>query len=94
MTQLRHWRGHLFRVLRLGPRRLFARPGRLVVDLSQTPTVDADGIDLLLDLHRRSVAAGGELVLRAPNSRVRRLLELARVSGVLTIEERQAEALR
>jgi hypothetical protein len=28
MTQLRNWRG----VLRLGPRRLFGRPGRLVVD--------------------------------------------------------------
>ena len=32
MTQLRHRRGPLSRVLRLGPRRLFARPGCLVVD--------------------------------------------------------------
>src|SRR4029077_5020986 len=32
ITQLRHWRGLLVSVLRLGPRRLFARPGCLVVD--------------------------------------------------------------
>src|ERR1700754_884005 len=63
-----------------------ARPGRLIIDLSDTPHIDADGITALLGIHRRLVSGGGQLIVRSPNARIRRLFQLARVTGVLTLE--------
>ncbi|MET0424247.1 MAG: STAS domain-containing protein [Actinoplanes sp.] len=82
---LAHWRAVLARIAA-------ARPRRLVMDLSHTPNLDADGIALLLDVHRRLIADGGRLVVRAPNARVRRLFALARVGGVLTVEDARPAA--
>jgi ABC-type transporter Mla MlaB component len=62
------------------------RPARLVLDLSRAETVDADGILLLLQLHRRLIAADGRLIIRSPTVRVRRLFHLARVAGVLAVD--------
>jgi hypothetical protein len=49
---------------------LDARPARLIIDLSRTPSIDADGITALLRIHRRLVSAGGELIVRSPNARM------------------------
>jgi anti-anti-sigma factor len=76
---LPQWRTAIERVLE-------TRPSRLVVDLSQARTIDTDGIIVLLNAHRRLVNAGGQLVVRSPGERIRRLFGLARVGGVLTIE--------
>lgn len=76
---LPRWRTAIERVLD-------TRPSRLVVDLSQTPIIDTDGIILLLNAHRRLVNAGGQLVIRSPGERIRQLFGLARVGGVFTVD--------
>jgi anti-anti-sigma factor len=63
------------------------RPRRLVVDLRQSPGVDAAAIAVLLQAHRALVGADGRLTLRDPGSRVRRMLRLARVERVFEIDE-------
>jgi anti-anti-sigma factor len=63
------------------------RPHRLIIDLRQSPLVDAAGIDLLLRAHRAMISGGGRLMLRAPSERVRRILRLARLDQVFEIVE-------
>jgi anti-anti-sigma factor len=53
------------------------RPRRLIVELRDSPNVDAAAIEVLLRAHREMVRGGGRLVLRAPSQRVRRVLQLA-----------------
>lgn len=69
-----------------------ARPGRLIVDLTDSPTIDAAAIVQLLQVHRQMVTADGQLVLRGPVARVRRMLSLARIDHVLEIEASAGEA--
>lgn len=64
---------------------LAPRPEHLVVDLSGCPLIDASGIDVLLEAHRRAVRDGGRLSLRAPSPAVQRNLELARAAPALHI---------
>ncbi|MFY1672116.1 STAS domain-containing protein [Plantactinospora sp. WMMB334] len=64
---------------------------RVVLDVAQCHYADAAGIALLLDLHRRSRRIGSSLALRAPSPRLRRLLEIARVDQVLTVDPGPAE---
>jgi anti-anti-sigma factor len=61
-------------------------PQRLVVDLAQCPFIDAAGIGMLLDVHRRVWTDGGRLTLRSPVARVARTLQLARVDRVLHVQ--------
>lgn len=67
-------------------------PGRLVVDLSASPLVDAAAIAVLLQAHRAMVHLGGRLVLRRPVERVLRILRLARLDQVFEIEPGEAAA--
>lgn len=60
------------------------RPGHLVIDLTECEYLDAAGIDLLLDVHRRTWQDGGQLSLRGMSPRLQRVLKLARVDRVLT----------
>ncbi|WDZ82628.1 STAS domain-containing protein [Micromonospora cathayae] len=60
-------------------------PARLVIDVSACPHVDAAGIGLLLDTHRRMWRIGGRLALRNPTPRIRRLLQVARVDQVFHV---------
>jgi anti-anti-sigma factor len=62
------------------------RPSRLVLDLVETPSIDAAAIVLLLQVHRELVVADAQLVLRGPVPRVRRMLSLAHVDRVFDIE--------
>jgi anti-anti-sigma factor len=59
------------------------RPGHLVIDLTECEYLDATGIDLLLDIHRRIWQDGGRLSLRGMSPRLLRILEIARVDRVL-----------
>lgn len=61
------------------------RPADLVVDMSACAYVDATGIEVLLDVHRRIWSDGGRLTLRGLSAKVARTLELARVNRVLHV---------
>ena len=61
------------------------RPDQLIIDLGACPSIDAAGIAVLLDAHRRVRRDGGYLTLRAPSDRLRRNLRLARTDHVLHI---------
>jgi anti-anti-sigma factor len=58
------------------------RPAHLVVDLSECEYLDAAGIALLLDVHKRIWADGGRMTLRGMSPRLGRILEIARVGAV------------
>jgi anti-anti-sigma factor len=59
------------------------RPAHLIVDLAECEYVDATGITLLVDTHRRIWQDGGRMTLRGLSPRLHRILELARVDRVL-----------
>lgn len=59
---------------------------QVVLDLSAVTFLDSVGLGLLVQAHERLAAAGGELVLRAVPRRVRRVLEVAGLVGLLRIE--------
>jgi N-acetylglucosaminyldiphosphoundecaprenol N-acetyl-beta-D-mannosaminyltransferase len=64
---------------------------RLVLDLSAVRFMDSSGLGLLLRCHRLAAARpGGGLVLRAPSDNVRNVLRLAKVDGLLKIENTPA----
>ncbi|TDC73038.1 anti-sigma factor antagonist [Micromonospora sp. KC606] len=66
-------------------RLLSLHPAQVVADLSGCRHIDAAAIGLLLDLHRRLTRAGGVLMLRDPNPRIRRILATARLDQVLPL---------
>ena len=66
---------------------LSVRPGRLVVDLSPCPFVDACALTMLLDVHRRAWRQGGMLTLSGCSPRVLRLILLTGLRGVFDITE-------
>ncbi|WP_344223904.1 STAS domain-containing protein [Paractinoplanes ferrugineus] len=74
------WRRIINEAVELAPR-------RLTVDLRASPLVDAAAIALLLSAHRRMISQGGRLVLAAPTTRVRRILQLARLEHVFEVVE-------
>ena len=60
--------------------------GELVVDLSGVELLDAIGLGVLVDVHRRARLADRRLVLRAATPRVARLLAATRLDRVLSVE--------
>ena len=60
-------------------------PDELIIDLADCPSIDAAGIMLLLDTHRRAVRNGGVVALRSPSPRLSRNLKLAHVDRVLKV---------
>jgi anti-anti-sigma factor len=66
------------------------RPADLVVDLTACEYVDAAGIGVLLDVHRKVWSDGGRLTLRGLSPKVTRTLQLARVDRVLHVTEEPA----
>ncbi|GIH05238.1 hypothetical protein Rhe02_33050 [Rhizocola hellebori] len=60
-------------------------PKQLIIDLEGCPSIDAAGILLLLDAHRRAIRNGGVVALRSPSARLMRNLRLARVDRVLQV---------
>ena len=64
---------------------LAAAPCVLVVDLSRCRGIDAEGIGMLLELHRQLRRGGSRLCVRGPSSPVRRAMREARVDQILNI---------
>ena len=60
--------------------------GTLVLDLSGLSFCDSTGLAALVRLHKRTTAAGGTLVLRAPVERVRNLLSLTGLVRLFVVE--------
>jgi anti-sigma B factor antagonist len=61
--------------------------GRLVaLDVSELTFCDSTGLAVLVRLHKRAQAAGGELVLRSPVPRVRNLLTLTGLTRLFRVE--------
>src|SRR5688572_29362024 len=60
-------------------------PHQLIIDLAGCPSIDAAGILLLLDAHRRAIRNGGTVALRSPSPRLQRNLRLAKVDRVLHV---------
>ncbi|GAB1692904.1 STAS domain-containing protein [Krasilnikovia sp. M28-CT-15] len=62
-------------------------PRRLIVDLHGCPVMDAAAIEVLRQAHRSMIAVGGQLILRRPRGRVRRILRLAGLDHVFHLED-------
>ena len=59
---------------------------RLVLDMAGVDFLDSTGISLLIQAKQRFGAQGSVFVLRRPQSRVTRVLEVAGVADLFTIE--------
>jgi anti-anti-sigma factor len=65
---------------------------KAVADLSDVPYVDSTGLAFIVELHKALTARGGQLFLAAPNERVREVLELTRISGIVPLYDNADEA--
>ncbi len=71
-----------------------AEAGRdLVLDLAGVRFCDCAGLSLFLRVQKQATAAGGSLHLTAPTVQVRRLIVVARLSGVLPVTDRTADVI-
>lgn len=61
------------------------RANPLVLDLSGATFLDSTGISLMVQARRRLLDDGAELVLRAPSTRVMRLLQVMNLTPVFRI---------
>ncbi len=63
-----------------------AAPARLVLDLSGVAFLDSSGIGTLVELRNVATDTGGELLLRRPSERTRRLLEITALDSVFAVD--------
>ena len=61
-------------------------PPRIAIDAARLTFIDSSGINALVRAHRRATAESVGLVVRAPESRVRTVLEITGIDAVLAIE--------
>lgn len=71
-----------------------APAARVVLELSALDHIDSSGVGTLVAMQREVATARGALVLAAPSTRVRGVLEISRLDGYFTIFPSAAEALR
>ena len=60
---------------------------RLVIDLADVPFVDSTGLGTMIGAVKRVAPRGGAVTLARPQPRVARTLDLAGVTGLLTVHE-------
>lgn len=65
----------------------------LIIDLRQLEYIDSTGLGMLIGILRRVREQGGGIRLVAPHHRVRRLLEITRLTYSFTIEHTEQEAI-
>jgi anti-anti-sigma factor len=58
---------------------------RIVVDLHEVAICDSSGLQLLIDVHRQAVAAGGWLRLCRPQGLVERVLKITNLDEILSV---------
>lgn len=61
-------------------------PTTLVLDLAGVAFLDSSGIGTLVELRNVAGDTGGEVVLRRPSVRTRRLLEITALDSVFSVE--------
>jgi anti-anti-sigma factor len=59
----------------------------VVLDLAEVPFLDSAGISLLIQAKKRLATIGSDLVLRAPQPNIRRVLEISGVTELFRIED-------
>ena len=67
---------------------LDAPPHRVELDVSGVDFIDSNGLHTLIHAHQFATARGSQLVVVAPSSAVRRVLELTGCDNILTIASR------
>ncbi len=58
---------------------------RITLDLVDAASIDSTGLGVLVSALERCRVMGGDVVLRSPNSTIRRVLEVTGLSGVFAI---------
>jgi anti-sigma B factor antagonist len=61
--------------------------GTIRVDLSQVTFMDSTGLAALVGIRNAALAHGRVLILQAPSERVRKILDITKLSAVFTIED-------
>ncbi|NTU47909.1 MAG: STAS domain-containing protein [Syntrophobacteraceae bacterium] len=74
-------RKNLLKTLRKG-----ASPS-IELDFSRVSKVDTSGIAMLVELNRIAVSKGGNVSLTGMNEQVRRMMRLARLDGIFSLED-------
>lgn len=69
------------------------RPEHVIADLGGVTFLDSTALGVLTGLAKRLRTHGGELVVVTPDPRLRRLLEITGLSGVLHLERTLTEAV-
>lgn len=67
------------------------RPKHLALELSGIDFMDSSGIGLIMGRYARLKAIGGELTVKAPSERVRRILNMAGIERIVRIEDSREE---
>jgi anti-sigma B factor antagonist len=87
-------RGHHLPDLGETLRAVLDRGGRrIVLDLDQVTFLDSAGLGDLIAWRKRTVQAGGDLLLLRPTGKVRELLVMLRLDRVFRIFDGEAEAV-
>ena len=61
-----------------------AKPQVMILDLSETPYMDSAGLGLIMNYYVSAADHGRKLLLAGVNERVKALLEMTKVQGVLS----------
>ena len=67
------------------------RPKKTVLDLSGVDFMDSSGLGLILGRFNSAEEVGGTLVLRSPSKRVEKVLTLAGIDKMITVEKTEKE---
>lgn len=65
----------------------------VVLNMSDLAYVDSGGIGTLVGLYTSARAAGGDLKLACPNSRVQHVLEITRLMTILSVHASEEQAI-
>ena len=63
------------------------RPTKMILDMSDIDFMDSSGLGLVMGRYALMQKTGGELTLRSPNSRIKKIFELAGLERIIKIEE-------
>lgn len=69
------------------------RRHRLVLDLSESPIVDSEGLEFIVDAQQTLLQRGGRMVIAEPQSLCREVLEITGVSEYVAIFDDRRVAL-
>ncbi len=63
------------------------RPRKTVLDMSAIDFMDSSGLGLIMGRYALMQKIGGDLTLKSPNSRVKKIFELAGLERIIKTEE-------